>query len=167
MLTSSRKNEIEASAKELLSSAYKEIDESIVPIDVREVLDHYTIPLKFVEFKDRGLAGAFESTPKAIYVNSEDSFSRKTFTIAHELGHMILHQNKKQELFYRLDIARIAEEDKQEEQEANWFAASLLMPENILRKYWSLTTDTEKLAKIFGTSPSAVYFRLKNLGLTT
>ena len=167
MLSQTRKNEIEAAAKEILSSSYTEVDDGIVPVDIREVLDIYKIPLKFVEFKDESISGAFETNPQNIYVNTNDSFSRKTFTIAHELGHLILHENKKQEVFYRVDIARISEEDKAEEQEANWFAASLLMPENVIRKYSSLTKDTEKLAKIFGTSPSAMYYRLKNLGLTT
>jgi Zn-dependent peptidase ImmA (M78 family) len=167
MLTQTRKNEIEAAAKDLLSGTYTNVDESIVPIDIREILDLYKIPLKFVEFKDESISGAFEMHPQAIYVNTDDSFPRKTFTIAHELGHLILHEKKEQEVFYRVDIARISEEDKQEEQEANWFAASLLMPESVIKKYWSLTKDIEKLAKIFGSSPSAVYYRLKNLGLTT
>ena len=39
------------------------------------------------------------------------------------------------------------------------------MPKKLILKYWELTQDIEKLAQIFGVSPSAVYFRLKNLQL--
>ena len=64
-----------------------------------------------------------------------------------------------------MQILNLTDEDKEEEQEANWFAASLLMPEKLLKHYFSITNDADKLATIFGVSPTAVYYRLKNLGL--
>lgn len=165
MLTVTKKTEIEMSAKELLSDIYPNLDDVTPPIDLEPILKQYGLILKFVEFKDPTISGAYDKDQKTIYIAKDDSYTRKSFTIAHELGHFILHKNKEREFFYRQDIARIPEETREEDKEANWFAAALLMPENLIKKYWNLTKNVDKLAVIFGTSPIAVYYRLKNLHL--
>jgi Zn-dependent peptidase ImmA (M78 family) len=59
----------------------------------------------------------------------------------------------------------IDKQKKEEEQEANWFAAALLMPQDLMEAYWHSLQDIESMAKLFGTSYSAMQWRLKNLGL--
>ena len=49
--------------------------------------------------------------------------------------------------------------------EANEFAATLLIPENLVRKYWSSWSSVEMLADIFKVSLSAMSYRLYKLGL--
>ncbi|MEK7571657.1 MAG: ImmA/IrrE family metallo-endopeptidase [Patescibacteria group bacterium] len=165
MVNATKRNEIEAAAKELLTSVYSDNEHISLPVDLAKILENYNINLVYVKFKDKGISGAFDKEKNTIYVNTDDSFTRKSFTIAHELGHLILHKDKPREFFYRLEIAQIAEEDREEDIEANLFAASLLMPESLIKKYWELTKDIDKLATIFGASVPAVYFRLKNLHL--
>lgn len=166
MLTTAKKNEIDSTTKELLNSNYPNLDNIVPPINLDPILKQYGITVKFVEFNDPTISGAYDKDTKTIYVAHDDAYTRKAFTIAHELGHFILHRDKQREIFYRMDIARISEEERDEDQQANWFAASLLMPENLIKKYWAITKDVDKLSAIFGTSPASVYYRLKNLGLT-
>lgn len=64
----------------------------------------------------------------AIIVNTDDgiSFERQIFTIAHELGHLILHPEA-------YDPTK-TQESKREESEANAFAGYFLMPQNAFEK---------------------------------
>jgi Zn-dependent peptidase ImmA (M78 family) len=58
------------------------------------------------------------------------------------------------------------------EKEANYFAANILMPENIVKDYIEKNDidfyedlDIQKMAKAFGVSSSAMTYRLINLGV--
>jgi Zn-dependent peptidase ImmA (M78 family) len=109
------------------------------------------------------VAGFLDFDEKAIYVNSADHYNRQTFTIAHELGHYLMHK----ELFER-DSARykvllrrpIGEETDPIEKEANAFAANLLVPMNLLNLYKKYATQ-EDLAQLFAVSRDVIGYRLK------
>ena len=58
------------------------------------------------------------------------SVERWIFTAAHELGHIVLHQDT-------FDISQESE-DEVEEMEANWFASALLMPNELFDHEWEL-----------------------------
>src|SRR5436190_794995 len=70
-----------------------------------------------------------------IGVNQTQSEVRQRFTIAHELGHFLLHKEAHKELFvdkdfivkYRSD-KKYTHEERRQESEANAFAAAILMP---------------------------------------
>ena len=55
--------------------------------------------------------------------------------------------------------------DKALEREANSFAANLLMPEAHVRTLWADTWDIRLCARRLGVSPSAMQYRLFELGL--
>lgn len=93
-----------------------------------------------------------------IYLHSDQSETTRAFTLAHELGHFILHKNSDQ---FRIDLFDYVTEQEPKESEANYFAASLLMPEEELNKLLNLTTNLDKIAKYFGVSAPAVETRLK------
>ncbi len=165
MLDISKKNEIESSTQDLLKGAYSSLDSLTPPINLGPILKQFGLTVKYAVFSDPTISGAYDKEEKIIYVSNDDTYTRKLFTIAHELGHFILHKDKNREIFYRQDMARLGLEDLEDEQQANWFAAALLMPEKLVKKYWDLTKNIDELATIFGTSPAATYFRLKNLHL--
>src|SRR5512145_1326276 len=77
------------------------------------------------------------------------------FTIAHELGHVILHKNY-------LPLARNRAVNQQLETAANRFAAGLLMPQSLIRRYISLPAS--EVARVFRVSPRAAEIRLSNVG---
>jgi Zn-dependent peptidase ImmA (M78 family) len=112
-----------------------------------------------------------------IGVNEKHSLARQRFTIAHELGHLVLHGGRP----LVVDAARINLRDTRsslatdwEEIEANGFAAELIMPKPVVLRavrqaanqgkvdFRRLRTD---MAALFGVSAQAMEFRLSNLGL--
>jgi Zn-dependent peptidase ImmA (M78 family) len=107
---------------------------------------------------------------------------RQRFTIAHELGHYIMHvpKSKGKQLFvdkdfivkFRSQKSYTAHEIRQE-QEANAFAAAILMPKDILlqemksEKYYNLTENKliEELAIAFNVSIQAMTYRFADLNI--
>lgn len=90
-----------------------------------------------------------------VVVNRRDWGERQRFTLAHELGHMVL------------DVSR----DLKEEKAAHRFAGAFLMPADRLRAEigkhrksmgWS---ELFELKRIFGVSVQALTYRCKDLGI--
>ena len=120
-----------------------------------------------------------DGTQMIVVNNSKkQSYERKRFTMAHELGHLLLKHgtplniNRYSVLFRD---SSTSEGSDWREVEANYFAASLLMPKDILEseidklkngsKSPSITEgNVESLANIFGVSSIAMSIRLSNLG---
>jgi Zn-dependent peptidase ImmA (M78 family) len=118
-----------------------------------------------------------------IGVNTITSRRRQRFTIAHELGHLLLHEGKPLivdhsiRVNFRNDVSSMATDD--EEIEANSFAAALLMPRPLVLKHLKayITRVTQggksisredliaQLAREFDVSVEAMGYRLINLGI--
>ena len=104
-----------------------------------------------------------------IGINSSEAPVRQRFTIAHEIGHFILHPQ--QDAFVDHRKERTGGEAKPpRERQADMFAAALLMPrQNLLKDFRKLAKDgyTENipvtLAKQYAVSEEAMRFRLMNL----
>src|SRR5829696_8048800 len=102
------------------------------------------------------LSGLLLAGPGEIWVNAGEGRSwppRRRFTIGHELGHWELHRpGARGAVFCR--HATVAEE------EANVFAAALLMPAHLIRRYYRPNGDFHKLCRRFGASGAAMGRRL-------
>lgn len=111
------------------------------------------------------IAGFVKYDEKLIAVNAKDSVERQRFTIAHEIGHIVLkHQISGSSVDYRRTLDGNSTSSK--EIEANKFAAELLMPaEDFLRAFFNALTD-DQLAEKFGVSKSAVQVRKSFLKIT-
>lgn len=111
-----------------------------------------------------------------IGVNTKQASVRQNFTIAHECGHMLLHDQEQlhvdRDFRVRLRNDVSSKGTDEAEQEANFFAASLLMPSEFLKKdlaseeYVDLLDGDflRDLARKYGVSTQALVNRLKNLG---
>lgn len=120
-----------------------------------------------------------------IGINSRQSDVRRRFTLAHELGHALLHNlTPMNPYFDRQDVQfsglRFRDNESStgliiEEREANLFASELLMPTRFLEDSLRLgsykidMTDNSnsglsQLAKDYGVSVQAMAYRLANLG---
>lgn len=109
----------------------------------------------------------------AIYVHGRCDFDiiipdftsakRDQFTIAHELGHYFLHSRQGKQ---PVEARRLTQEHGRAEWEANWFAASLLMPEAEFRAAVEKRLKPVVLADIFGVSVEAAEVRRKILAGT-
>jgi Zn-dependent peptidase ImmA (M78 family) len=99
-----------------------------------------------------------------IVLNRKQLFLRKRFTIAHEIGHIVL--NHRTYAFSSHDI--IEYKDKElawAERQADVFATELLMPKDIFRNaYFNRgIKDVNELMKLFGVSKRAVEIRIEQI----
>ena len=111
-----------------------------------------------------------------IGINSTHHTNRQRFTLAHELGHFLLHEQDAIHVDRRFEIklrnAKSSEGTDDEEKEANLFAAELLMPIGLIEadiaKVEQLDLEDEesliRLAAVYGVSTQALIFRLAYLG---
>jgi hypothetical protein len=115
------------------------------------------------------LSGLLLASERTIWVDRQEaqrSSARERFTIAHEIGHWILHAQltpERSSLYCRpTDLGRT----DHREGEANLFAASLLMPEQLLiPAAQACACNIAHLAKNFDVSTAAMKLRLLRLNL--
>lgn len=100
-----------------------------------------------------------------IYLASHTHQKRDRFTIAHELGHYYLHYLFKDE---PKPIAADRYPDgssDRAEWEANWFAASFLMPREKFKEIFNQKNDIKAVAESFNVSVRAAELHAEYLGL--
>ncbi|WP_373047164.1 ImmA/IrrE family metallo-endopeptidase [Vulgatibacter sp.] len=137
-------------------------------VDVEAIATSMGIEVR--ETVQPGWSGALDmrgETP-VIWVQANEVPARKRFTIAHELGHLLLHPVRKVAFRDRVVASNDGVDQydgtPKQEYEANDFAASLLMP------LWMLDplvmehgADAMTLAQLFGVSKGAMRIRLGRL----
>lgn len=157
----------------------------VPPVDVEKLAQSLGLQVRY-QYAEDSLSGFLVKDANTgrniIGVNNGHSLNRKRFTIAHEIGHYILHEKE----FLHVDRTnadfqiRLRNEEAHkgtdvDEIEANLFAAEILMPADFLQKdlveigNLSLQEDNgmdklDNLAKKYGVSFPALNFRLINLG---
>jgi Zn-dependent peptidase ImmA (M78 family) len=104
------------------------------PVPIFSLVRNYGITVKEANLPDT-VAGILDSEKQIIYLNQEDSLKRKNFSLAHELGHFLLHakaleKDPKIGIFYRKPLGRKG--TSASEHTANQFAANLLVPFEML-----------------------------------
>ena len=179
---------IEEAADNLLDEYRDFAGEFRLPVPVESIAEHF---LKYdLEITDEGLfsdpsfLGGISFETNTIFVNAsiEDHEGRYTFTIAHEIGHHVLHKDLYDELV--ADRSQILCREKKQkpliERQADRFAAALMIPRYILsdevKKFNPKTPRTLgealRLANYLinesgfeNVSISALMNRLKDLGL--
>lgn len=127
---------------------------------------------------EREYAAFLEAGQGLIVVEATHHEHRRRFSVAHEVGHFVLHYLPKT----GGDTYRCTPEDMErgsapggagagaahlrQEWEANLFAAELLMPEQpLLAMYRVVGGSVSRLAKHFCVSPQAMEIRLKRFHL--
>lgn len=157
-------------------------DVSKAPVPVEKIARKLGVEVR-LEPAEKDLSGFLlrdvENRRVIIGVNRRHAATRRRFTIAHELGHFLLHEGERvhvdhtgQLFTVKLRAQTASQGTDLEEREANWFAAELLMPERFLARELgdSQGLDLEDdarikaIAKSYGASVQALTFRLANLG---
>lgn len=134
------------------------------PVDVHAIAEYLGVDV-IEEAMDDELSGYIEPRQSGwlIGVNAYHHENRQRFTIAHELGHFLLHKPSQRHV--DVTFARRSGGKDKIESEADKFAATLLMPEEEVRRAVSEgLTSLEKLASKFGVSVLAARFRVQSLG---
>lgn len=187
-----RKKEIEQLAMRILSQ-YRIMDNPGQHLQI--ILDGEQIQLLGYDDWAVDICGRFmyiEEEP-VIFFNSKHTPAMQAFTIAHELGHYFLKhlENEEAEIiclnrdFQRMDDSSDAK--KEREVEANYFAACLLLPLNLIYPVFETFMQSQRLTGIlyvdkqqcnfiaykrciwafqmhFTASETAIRFRLVSLG---
>jgi Zn-dependent peptidase ImmA (M78 family) len=168
---------IEQKANELLDS----LGINSPPVPIGDILDRLGIATVRYDLGAE-LSGILivQGDKGTIGYNPSDSRTRQRFTLAHELGHFLLHKHLGSEVFidkdfivkYRSQKTYSSLELKQEQQ-ANIFAAALLMPKKMLqdefeREIYKDLSESEfiaAIAKVFNVSIQAMTYRIANSNL--
>jgi hypothetical protein len=175
--------EIERLADEFLSEIPAYVwDGASLPVPIEEIADtHLGLLVRDVEdlgiapgapalSRGQSLSGLLLPAMGEIWVNAEEGRqwpARRRFTIAHELGHWRLHRDvEERAVFCR--AATIEPQDTKAraplppaEDEANVFAATLLMPARLVQQqYVQCERDFSRLCDLFGASGAAMGRRL-------
>jgi Zn-dependent peptidase ImmA (M78 family) len=147
------------------------------PVDVYLIAQMYDVSIQEREMED-AISGMLAITDgrAIIVVNKDHAPRRQRFTIAHELGHFFLHRNSTNvfidvsPIYFRNRLS--SEGTNLREQEANRFAAELLMPAHLLREKVhhkpidAMDDDAVScLADEFQVSVQSLTIRLTNLNL--
>jgi Zn-dependent peptidase ImmA (M78 family) len=152
----------EAQAMRLLQESGV-LEPPVNPVKIAKEIVGMTV--NFVTFTDESndVSGFYDPQENAIFVNSEEYPLRQTFTVAHELGHKILHEEWAKSADYKV-LLRNSERSEQDfrEKEANAFAANLLMPRFMMDRYWE-SVSISQLSQLFAVSVPAVRARLSFL----
>ncbi len=149
----------------------KDFEITAAPVDPAKIARDLGIIVNFARFpKHDNVSGFYNADQNAIYVNINEAPARMTFTIAHELGHYHLHQewvkSSEYKILFRNQVLTAQKDPK--EQEANKFAANLLVPKFLLDQYDikklfinSLISISE-IATMFAVSADVIKLRLKD-----
>jgi Zn-dependent peptidase ImmA (M78 family) len=147
------------------------------PIDVAGLIEAEGLKVVFKELEDR-VSGFLLQAPSGavVGVNSLHHPNRQRFTMAHELGHHHLHPNEPtvyvDDIMVHFRGEDIHAPQTATEIEANVFAASLLIPEKLIRRDLAERpidalddVAVRQLAVRYGVSAQALTIRLIELGM--
>jgi predicted transcriptional regulator len=160
---------IDARAEALLKRYYEHFSADELPIPVESIAVDL---LGLVVEEDEALevSGILVPVEHQIWLNGREarqSSGRRRFTLAHEVAHWICHyeQGRVEPRYCRSEEVGVGA-GKAREQEANVFAAQLLMPEALVRREAAnLRLNVHALARRFDVSLPAIKVRLQQLSL--
>jgi len=92
-----------------------------------------------------------------IVINGEEPEYRNRFTIAHEIGHLVLWSLEKNNNFS-------TQQNSTYEKLADWFAVELLMPRNEVYEAVKEKLTLQEICEFFRVSKTCAVLRLKELG---
>lgn len=144
------------------------------PVVAQELAEQAGLVVTFRDFASvkpeyATISGFIDLQTNKLYVNSAENVVRQNFTIAHELGHYLLGHIRNNPEYVQYIFRRPLEEQEDPiiEQEANCFAANLLVPEKFLKdmiKKYPFATNYQ-LANLFGVSELVIRYRRNFLGV--
>lgn len=159
-------------AKEKANEIIREVNDSLpspmtVPVPINRVVKMYVgdVTIHSIPFHKK-LAGVSAFAKKdmetgwVIVVDASESLQRRRFSVAHELGHIVL--------FPKMDpVFHNPRRRSFEETICNRFAGNILMPDVSVRVYYQRHPKPfiESVAECFSVSPLVAGIQLKRLGL--
>lgn len=99
-----------------------------------------------------------------IFVPLHTSDTQDRYTVAHELGHYVLHYlwPSRTQTVGRV-VAHRSGGNRRAEDEANWYASAFLMPAQAVAGLWQSSPSVGAVAAFFGVSPADARHRINRL----
>lgn len=146
------------------------------PVNIEAVIRGLGIELDKKAALKSDISGQIEKLSNKTYkvsVNASDNYFRQRFTMAHELGHYLLHRELIGDGLYDDRAYRSTETGTYtnklvgpaEEAAANRIAARILMPADKVTSEAREVSSVEALAQRFQVSRRAMDIRLQSLGI--
>jgi Zn-dependent peptidase ImmA (M78 family) len=141
-----KREEIEKKASEILTIVLGDLAKSSMPVDLNKLEKHILKKhgIKVIEKNNLGLnrngeriLARLSIVKKTIEIDKQLDVHRRRFTLAHEIGHVLLHISYMINPLSETDSSILGQlsfyqgTNKNAEVQANIFAACLLMPKNI------------------------------------
>ena len=150
--------------KGLAQKLIKEAKITEAPVSLQRVIEHlqtvHTLDVKRIVVSEKvsGLlivCKEVDTEYVTIGFNSNQPWCRRRFTIADEIGHLLLGHacNKNQE------------DGSHNETEANMFAGELLIPTSFIKKDYKKTPNVQTLSKLYRVSDQALSIKIMDARL--
>lgn len=143
---------------------------NIYPVLIGKICEKLNIDVVFSQDLDDDYFGNIIKNPTSYTINVNANYSAATnmFTIAHEIGHYVKHNDKlaANGQFMDRKSSGYTAEERQNERQANDFAGELLMPsEKFCEIYNEKSGNIKNISSFFRLSADLVSFRAIKLGL--
>lgn len=136
---------------------------SAPPVNIEMLItDVYGFTLRKLELPEN-VSGRADLASKEIIVNTRNNFVHQRFTMAHELGHIVLNHETRR--WSELDDANQSNPDKPMEEEANAFAAGLLIPSFLLKPLAMANKNPKEASILFQVSEHSMWIAYKTYRL--
>jgi Zn-dependent peptidase ImmA (M78 family) len=141
-------------------------------IDIEKIAAELNCSIEIVDFNPGDISARVIRDPSdksryRIQISSKEGPLNKRFLIAHEISHIIIHDDGKDQ-FVELSqpLINYATEDLMyKEVQANILATAILLPKEQVMKAWKACRSIDQVAEIFNVSKAATSLRLDGLGL--
>jgi Zn-dependent peptidase ImmA (M78 family) len=162
--------------RDMARKLLKEFAITTPPVPVADLIAGQGLRIEQVQRED-AYSGELIPEQRKIKINARKPHVHQRFTMAHELGHWVLYHKERLLETEQEDPGNgdLEESDdpppsdsarKQRDQEANEFAAELLMPTKWIKANWrKLSPDAKSLAQLYDVSEQAMWIQLMKLGL--
>lgn len=127
------------------------------PVDIEHIAGAFGFSVVRIHSAGDELSGLVSPKHKLIGVNGNHHTHRQRFTVAHEIGHILLSHPSES----RCTVKEIAECNR----EADVCASELLIPTQLLAPHLlgTRTTATGTLSKLFDVSEEAMSLKIKHI----
>ena len=136
------------------------------PVDVNAIAMDLGIRVYYDQGLGRDVSGRIERNAKlggpsgySIFINVREISERQRYTLAHEIAHFVMHKDLIGDGVTENAMHRGPFRDS-DEREADAMAATIIMPENLIREAYRTHKAVGKMAELFGVSYDAMHIRL-------
>ena len=142
------------------------------PVQIRKIVDEKGFEIetdaeKVMQYAADNFDALFDIKSNTIFIPIEINkmrYSRYAFSLAHELGHYFLRHQAGENGFFLRHTEDREHNSKNQEKEANEFAAELLAPVDEVRAEFEKNRSIGNIAKNFGVSQRVIQAQISKIG---